>query len=79
MIWVSICYVAHARVNALQPNMFQDTIAPIGSKSGAHVQRKVSHIFPRHTWRQMNIVIARDGFRTLANVVLVDLTHIDLV
>jgi len=49
------------------------------SKNGAYVQRKVSHLFPPHTQRRIDIVITRNRFRTLVDVVIVDLTHINLV
>jgi hypothetical protein len=58
---------------------FQDIVVAIASKSGAHVQREVFHLFPCHTRKRMDIVITRDNFRTLANIVIVDPTRIDLV
>jgi hypothetical protein len=42
------------------------------------VQREVSHLFPCHTRRRVDIVITRDNFCTLANVI-VDPTPIYLV
>lgn len=50
-----------------------------------HVREWNSHIersfppFPCCTQRQMGIVMTRDGFWTLANIVIADLTHTDLV
>ncbi len=50
-----------------------------------HVGEWSSHVkkgfppFPRHTWRQMDIVIIKDDFQTLVNVVIVDSTHTNLV
>jgi len=49
------------------------------SKNGTHVQRKVSHFFPPHTHRRIDIVITKNKFRTLADVVIVNPTHINLV
>ncbi len=60
-------------------DMLQDTIVVITLESEPHVQKKVSHFFLRHTLRRMDIVIIRDFFCTLADVVITDLTHIDLV
>lgn len=34
----------------------------IDLESGAHVQREVSHLFPRHTQQHMDIFITKDGF-----------------
>ncbi len=58
---------------------FRDTIATIASKNETHVQRKVSHLFPCHTQRRMDIVITRNGFQTLANVVIINSTCTNLV
>jgi hypothetical protein len=54
-----------------------DTIATIALKNGAQVQKNVSHLFPCHTWRQVDIVITKDNFWTLANIVIGNLTHIN--
>jgi hypothetical protein len=59
--------------------MFWYIVVTIALESGVHVHRKVSHLFPHHTWRWVDIVIAKDNFQTLANVVIVDLICIDLV
>ncbi len=40
----------------------QDTVVTIMSESGAHVQKKVSHLSPHHTQKQMDIVIIRNDF-----------------
>ncbi len=55
-------------------NTFQNTITSIVLKSGAHVYREVSHLFPCHTRWWMDIFITRDGFQILMDVVNVDLT-----
>jgi hypothetical protein len=74
MIWVSICYVAHVGVSTLQPMIcFQDIVATITLESGTHEEREVSHLFPYHTQWWVNIVIVRDNFHILADVVIVDL------
>jgi hypothetical protein len=35
--------------------------------------------FPHHTWRQMDIIITRDNFQTLTNIVIANPTHTNLV
>jgi hypothetical protein len=50
----SECIVAH--------DTFSDTIAIVVSKSGAHVQKEVSHLFPCHTQRRMDIMITKEVF-----------------
>jgi hypothetical protein len=45
MIWVSIYNIAHVVVHC-NPWYLQNTIAIITSKSGAHVQRKLSQLSP---------------------------------
>ncbi len=57
----------------------QNTIATIASKSGAHIQREVFHFFPHHTQRRVNIIITKDNFRTLMDVVITISTHTNLV
>jgi hypothetical protein len=54
-------------------------ITTIASKNGAHVQRKVFHLFLHHTWKWVDIVITINNFRTLANIIIVNSTCIDLV
>jgi hypothetical protein len=67
----SECTIAH--------DTLWNIVATIMSKSGVHKQREVSHLFPCHTWKWMDIVISKDGFWTLVDVVIVNLTCIDLV
>lgn len=57
----------------------QNTIAAIATKGEVHIQRQVSHFFSYHTWKRMGIVIIKDGFQTLTDVIIVDSTHIDLI
>jgi hypothetical protein len=56
-----------------------DIVATITSKSGGWIQREVSHLFPCHTWKRWDIVIIRDGFWILVDVVITNLIHTDLV
>ncbi len=58
---------------------FQNTVVTMVLESGAHIQREVSHLFPCHKQKQVDIVITRNDFWTLANVVIVALTCTDLV
>ncbi len=44
-------------------DMLQNIVVAITSESGAQVQRKVSHLFPHCTWRQLDIFITRDNFK----------------
>jgi len=60
-------------------DMLRNIIATIAWESGAHIQRVVFHIFPHHTQRWMDIVITKDNFWTLANVIIGDLIHTNLV
>jgi hypothetical protein len=53
---------------------FWHIVATITSESKTQIQRKVSHLFPCHTHRRMDIVITRYSFQTLADVVIADLT-----
>jgi hypothetical protein len=47
--------------------------------SGTHIQKEVSHIFPHHTRRQMDIVITRDDFWTWSDFVIANPTRTNLV
>jgi hypothetical protein len=59
-------------------NIIHGTIITIVLESETHVERKVSHLFPCYIQLQVDILITRDGFRTLIGVVIVDLTHLDM-
>jgi hypothetical protein len=48
-------------------------------ESGTHVQKNVSHLFPHHTQKQVDIVITKDDFQTLVDIVIVNQICIDLV
>jgi len=58
---------------------FWNTIATIILESGTHVQKEVFHLYSYHTQKQVDIVITKDNFRTLANIVIVDLICTNLV
>jgi hypothetical protein len=58
---------------------FQDIVVAIALENGTHVQREVSHLFLCLTRRQMDIVITKDSFRILVDVVIDDSTCTDLV
>ncbi len=42
-------------------------------------QIEVSHLFPYHIWRQVNILITKDNFWTLMDVVIAYHTHLNMV
>ncbi len=67
----SECIVIH--------DTLQDTIATIALESGAHIQKEVFHLFLCYTWGQMDIVITRDGFQTLVDIVIANSTRTNLV
>jgi hypothetical protein len=58
---------------------FQNIVVVITSQNGAHVKKEVSHFFSCPTQKQMDIVIARYKLWTLVNIIIVDLTHTNLV
>ncbi len=58
-------------------DMFQDTIATIAAKTRAHIQIQVFHLFLCHTQRQMDIVITKDNFGMLINVIIANLISPD--
>jgi hypothetical protein len=72
IIWVPICYVAYVGMSALQSMIHFDIVAIIASESEAHIQREAFHFFHHHTRRWMDIIMTKDNFRTLVNVVIVD-------
>ncbi len=55
------------------------TIASVTSKSEVHIQKEVSHLFLHHTRRWVDIVIIKDNFQTMADIVIADPTCLDLV
>jgi len=55
-------------------NAFWDSVAIIILKSGTHVQKEISHVVLCHTQQQrVDILISKYGFRTLMDIVSVDL------
>jgi hypothetical protein len=48
-------------------------------ESETHVEKNVSHLFPHHTQKQVDIVITKDDFQTLVDIVIVNQIRIDLV
>jgi len=48
-------------------------------ENGAHVQKGVSHLFPHHIQWQLDILITKDGFWTLMDVIIAEPTCIDMV
>jgi hypothetical protein len=57
-------------------NILQDVIATIVLENGTHIQKEVSHLFPRHTQQQINILITKNSFWTLMDIIIADSTHI---
>jgi hypothetical protein len=60
-------------------NTLQDIVTAIALESGAHVQREISHLFFRHTRQWVDILITKDSFWTLMDVVIVDPTCTHMV
>jgi hypothetical protein len=60
-------------------NTFWDNVTTIALKSGAHVQKEVSHFFPCHTQHQMNILIIRDNLWTSMDVIIINPTCTNMV
>jgi hypothetical protein len=58
---------------------FWDIVTAIILESGTHVQREASHLFLCHTWWWMDILITKDYFWTLMDIVIVDLICTDMV
>jgi hypothetical protein len=45
----------------------------------AHVQKEVSHLFLRHIRQQVNILITKNNFHILIDLVITDPTHTYMV
>ncbi len=60
-------------------NTFQNIVATIALENGTHVQREVSHIFPRHIPRQVDIFITKKIICTLMDIVVVDPIRTNMV
>jgi len=54
-------------------------IVTITLETGARILREASHLFPCHTQWWMDILITRDDFRTLMDIIIVDSTHTNMV
>jgi hypothetical protein len=48
-------------------------------ESETHVQREVSHLFPHHTQQQMDIIITKNDFHTLMDLVIANPTRTNMV
>jgi glucose-6-phosphate 1-dehydrogenase len=59
-------------------NTLQDVVSTITLESEAHVQREVSRLFPSHT-RRIDILITRDNFQTLMDVVFANSIRTNMV
>jgi len=60
-------------------NTFWDIVVIIILESETHVQREVSHLFPRNTQRWVDILITKKCFGTLMDIVIIDLIRIDMM
>ncbi len=60
-------------------DMLQNIVATNVSKNGIRLQREASHLFPCHTHRWMYVIITRDYFWILADVVFTNPIHTNLV
>jgi hypothetical protein len=59
--------------------MLQNIIVDIVLKNGTHIQKEITHLFLCHMQKQVDIVITKDGFQTLVDVVIINAVHVDLV
>jgi hypothetical protein len=64
-------------------DVVRDSFISITRDARFHVLREQTHVFPmpsfQISWKQMGIVLTVDGICILADVVIVDLTHVNLV
>jgi hypothetical protein len=58
---------------------FRVIIIVIVLVNGTHVQREVSHLFLHHTQRQVDILIIKDDFWTLMDIVIAYLIHTNMM
>jgi len=65
LLW---CLCRNERI--ITHDTFQDTIPAIVLESGKHVQTEVSHLFFRYTQWWMDILITKDDFWTLMDVII---------
>jgi hypothetical protein len=80
MIWVSICYVARVGMNTLKPMIrFEIPLQLSRWKMEPTYKKKVSHLFSYHTRKRVDIVITKNGFQTLVNIIIANLIRTNLV
>ncbi len=60
-------------------NTLRDVIATIALENGAHIQKEVSHVFLHQTQWQINILITKDSFWTLMDIIIANSTNIYMV
>ncbi len=60
-------------------DMLQNIIATIVLENGAHIQKEISNLFLHHTQKQMDIVVTKNNFWILVDIVVINPTCIDLV
>jgi hypothetical protein len=60
-------------------NTLWNIVATIALESKAHVQKEVCHLFPRHTRQQVDILITKNGFHALLDLVIANPTHTNMV
>jgi hypothetical protein len=60
-------------------NILQNKIATIVLESETHVQTKCSYLFRYRIQQWINILITRDNFWTLVNIVITNLTYPNIV
>jgi hypothetical protein len=60
-------------------NTFQNIVAIIALENGTHVQKEVSHLFPHHIPQQVDILITRNDFCTLMDIVVANPIRTNMV
>jgi hypothetical protein len=58
---------------------FRDIVVTIVLESASHDQREVFQLFPFHTWWWVDIIIIRNDFQTLMDIIIVDPTHTHMI
>jgi hypothetical protein len=67
-------------MNMQQPTTHFDIwLQNIVLENKTHVQRELSHLFPCHIWWQVDILITKDNFRILMDIIITNPTCIDMV
>jgi len=75
VVHLSQCQCGHTSAH----DTLWDIVTTIALESRTHVQREVSHLFPYHIWRQLDIIIIKNGCYILMDIVIVDLIRIYMV